>query len=122
MFVLLEHRRAADLHWDLLIELAGQDRLPAWRLLQNPLDTPFPINAERIDDHRRAYLDYEGEISGGRGFVRRLDRGPAEVRAFDDARVLLVLGGEDLRGRFELLCEGNQTWRMRRVDQSEPRP
>ena len=31
--------------------------------------------AERIADHRPAFLDYEGTIDGGRGAVRRLSRG-----------------------------------------------
>jgi hypothetical protein len=30
---------------------------------------------ERLGDHRPLYLEYEGEISGGRGTVRRLARG-----------------------------------------------
>lgn len=30
---------------------------------------------QRLGDHRLAYLDYEGEVSGNRGFVRRVLRG-----------------------------------------------
>ncbi len=37
--------------------------------------------ARRIDDHRREYLTYEGQISGDRGTVRRLARGM--LRAID---------------------------------------
>jgi len=33
----------------------------------------FP--GQRIGDHRVVYLDFEGEISGGRGRVRRIARG-----------------------------------------------
>lgn len=33
------------------------------------------IAAERIADHRQLYLDFEGQISGGRGQVRRLAHG-----------------------------------------------
>jgi hypothetical protein len=33
------------------------------------------VDAQRIADHRLAYLEYEGPISGGRGTVRRLDGG-----------------------------------------------
>jgi hypothetical protein len=29
------------------------------------------LNAQRLPNHRRAYLDYEGEVSEGRGSVRR---------------------------------------------------
>lgn len=33
------------------------------------------LPAESIGDHRAAYLDYEGPVSGGRGHVERLARG-----------------------------------------------
>ncbi len=33
------------------------------------------MEAEHIGDHRRAYLEYEGEVSGARGSVRRLAQG-----------------------------------------------
>src|SRR5262245_43439326 len=33
------------------------------------------VAAQRLDDHRPAYLDYEGPVSGNRGKVRRLVRG-----------------------------------------------
>jgi hypothetical protein len=42
---------------------------------------PEPFTAERIGDHRRLYLDYEGPISGGRGSVRRVAEGQAEIVA-----------------------------------------
>jgi hypothetical protein len=35
--------------------------------------------AERLADHRLAYLEYEGEVSGGRGVVKRVARGEMEV-------------------------------------------
>jgi hypothetical protein len=36
------------------------------------LDAPFEVEAIGLADHRIEYLDYEGEISGRRGQVRRL--------------------------------------------------
>jgi hypothetical protein len=51
------------------------------------------FEAERIADHRRVYLDYEGEISGGRGSVRHLVGGLAAIEAFEPARIVIVLGG-----------------------------
>ncbi len=62
MFVLLEHDIAAspdsparecDIHWDLLIEEAGHEQLPTWRLARDPLEAGGEIPAERIKDHRR---------------------------------------------------------------------
>lgn len=103
MFALLEHTTAAGRHWDLLVEVAGCERLPTWRLAACPLDAEAagrPIAAERIADHRPLYLDFEGELSGGRGRVRRLDRGPAAVERLDGNELIVSLEGAILRGRF----------------------
>lgn len=109
MFALLEHdttipkapRPAADgRHWDFMVGLPDQVRLPTWRLTHNPVATEGDISAERITDHRRLYLDYEGEISGGRGFVRRIDHGPATVERLEGDELVIVLAGRHLRGRY----------------------
>ena len=101
-FVLLEHRTTADLHWDLMVEQAGQDTLVTWRLLADPLRNDC-VRAESIGRHRKVYLDYEGEISGGRGSVRRVDRGTVEWRNVSDDNATLALSGERLRGEFEFM-------------------
>jgi hypothetical protein len=116
MFVVLEHDSPqGGRHWDLLVEATGTERLPTWRLERNPLDTDAEIPATRIQDHRRLYLDYEGEISGGRGVVRRLDRGDASIDCAGD-RTVLVLGGDSLRGRFEIVPNAAGTLVFRPAD------
>jgi hypothetical protein len=37
------------------------------------------IDATRLADHRVAYLDYEGPISGERGIVTRVDGGEYDI-------------------------------------------
>jgi predicted amidohydrolase len=61
-------------HFDLFIERAG--RLMAWRLAEPPRPR---LTARRSFCHRPAYLGFEGELSGGRGTVTRVDDGVAEV-------------------------------------------
>lgn len=107
MFALLEHRTipgaaGGPVHWDLLVELPGHEGLATWRLALNPLEAHGPIAAQRIGEHRRRYLDYEGDIGGGRGSVRRLDRGEALVLRQDEGSLLLELRGSLLHGVFEL--------------------
>lgn len=68
----------ADPHWDLLLEIPGQDKLATWQVATPPEtwtrpDAPPP--ATRIPDHRRIYLTYEGPISGDRGTVTRVAAG-----------------------------------------------
>ncbi len=109
MFVLLEHRVSsspgAEPHWDLLVEVPAREGLPTWRLARNPVEVGGQIPAQRLPDHRRLYLDYEGEIAGGRGSVRRVDRGPASVLCFEGDRLLVALDGRHLHGRFEIAAE-----------------
>lgn len=102
MFALLEHAAPDGLHWDLLIELPGRDGLATWRLDRNPLAAAGPIAATRIADHRRAYLEYEGEISGNRGVVRRLDRGDCTILDCGVDRLRARFAGDALRGEFEI--------------------
>ena len=70
LFVLLEHDHPVP-HLDFMIE--GNGALLTWRLSKPPTGAAQP--AVRIGDHRSAYLDYEGPVSGGRGAVRREDGG-----------------------------------------------
>ena len=111
MFALLEHDTSTAVgvdpagrgrHWDLLVEVSGCERLPTWRLERNPVDDAGEIPAQRSGDHRRLYLEYEGEISDGRGQVRRIDDGAATVECLEDNRSLVVLAGRHLRGVFEI--------------------
>jgi hypothetical protein len=124
MFVLLEHTTppsstAPDavrgVHWDFMVETAESGRLPTWRLATDPRQSNLDIPAERIQDHRRAYLEYEGEVSGGRGSVRRLDRGPATVEALEGVTLAVLLEGEHLRGRYEVTHKAGGSVVFRRV-------
>lgn len=101
MFVLLEHRIHGTIHWDLMIEIGPDAPLVTWRLEHNPIrsaSTP----TDRIADHRRAYLDYEGSISGDRGEVFRLDRGQCEIIERTEAAWVLETSGATLRGRIRI--------------------
>lgn len=119
MFALLEHdprnpdgsTAAFTRHWDLLIELGPDERVATWRLSANPLDAPHACDhaegdaavfAERIAPHRRMYLDYHGPVSGGRGFVQRLDAGTARIVEQSRERLVVELAGDRLVGRFAL--------------------
>ena len=104
-FALLEHTTRDGVHWDLLIQAPGQERLLTWRLAVSPIDAgPDGVPAHRIGDHRALYLDFEGELTGGRGSVRRLDGGMAAwltgSSGTGDCRMRLA--GKRLRGDFEI--------------------
>lgn len=119
-FVLLEHRWNG-VHWDLMLESADGRVLHTWAL-DAPLAPGRGLPARRLPDHRTAYLDYEGEVSGGRGTVRRVDRGAYAVESWDEAIVRVRLSGAQLVGELELRRtvpaggEAGWTARLRKVD------
>lgn len=75
-YVVLHHTGVEPEHFDLMVLLPGEEKLATWRILAGPEtwvgQSPA---AERIADHRVAYLEYEGVVSGGRGKVRRVAAG-----------------------------------------------
>lgn len=100
-FVVLHHVLSAGSHWDLMLERC--DTLVTWQLAAPPeVAAAGPTVAQRIADHRKAYLDYEGPVSGGRGSVRIADAGTCRilVEAPDEWR--FELAGRILRGTFRL--------------------
>ena len=111
-FVLLTHECSlpSASHWDLMLEHAGV--LLTWRLSQLPeaWRSVAPgvgggltqLEAERIADHRIAYLDYEGPISGNRGRVTRWDRGHYNRLEETTDSLRVELEGDRVRGVVEL--------------------
>ena len=59
------HESKGKSHYDLFLE--NGDALNAWRISAPP-ETGC-VTVEKICDHRKKYLEYEGEISEGRGKV-----------------------------------------------------
>jgi hypothetical protein len=101
-FVLLEHHWNG-VHWDLMLD-AG-DALRTWAI-DAPIVRGVALPARALGDHRRAYLDYEGPVSGDRGWVRRVDSGVYEPRLWTAERVEAELSGAQLVGRVELCRVG----------------
>ena len=105
-FVILEHDHP-ELHWDLMLE-AGEV-LRTWRLSRPPETSGATIDALAIGDHRKAYLDDEGPVSGGRGSVKRWDAGEYELMGLaNDLR--LVFRGQRLHGQARLQLGHANAW------------
>lgn len=98
-FVLLYHTWPQP-HYDLMLEWQGV--LKTWRLAE----LPYPgirLTIEAIGDHRLAYLDYEGPVSGNRGKVRRIDSGTYNGDlSIRDRPVRIVIHGQRMQGTWEL--------------------
>lgn len=115
-YAILLHRQGEGDHWDFLLE--KDEALTAWRLLADPLAASpgAVIPAEKLPDHRKLYLSYEGPVSGDRGEVRRVAEGTYELLAADEACWRVRLAGR-LSGEYRLEAKqpGDQRWTFRAV-------
>jgi hypothetical protein len=111
-FVILEHRWEG-VHWDFLVE--DGPTLRTWAV-DRPIVEGEDLPARSLPPHRRIYLDHEGEVSGGRGTVRRWDSGVCDVLEWGEDAVRLEVRGGQLVGSVELWCveeEGRRSWLFR---------
>lgn len=97
-FVVLEHRWNG-VHWDFMLEYDGT--LRTWAL-DAPIVAGEESPARALPDHRIAYLEYEGPISGDRGSVSRLDEGVYVPLEWTEDCVRARLEGRQLVGEVVL--------------------
>ncbi|MHC5537239.1 DNA polymerase ligase N-terminal domain-containing protein [Singulisphaera rosea] len=116
-FVVLEHRWSG-VHWDLMLE--DGETLRTWAI-DSPIVPGVDLPARSLPAHRRVYLDYEGEISGGRGDVRRVAQGTYTTLFECTDRLRIQLDGDQLAGPAEVRrleveagsSEGAEAWIFR---------
>ena len=102
-FAILRHDGPQGLHWDLMLETGPA--LATWSLPEPPVAAK-PLVARPLADHRLAYLDYEGPISGGRGAATRWDAGTFQIERQEEGLLVAVLSGTRLSGRMTLRRTG----------------
>ena len=99
-FAILRHDGPQGLHWDFLLEMG--ETLKTWSLPQAP-EPGVKMTCRALPEHRLAYLDYEGPVSGDRGSVARWDCGTYDVVCEGDSELIVELAGEKLNGRAVLV-------------------
>ncbi len=106
-WVLLEHKvysaKSLDIHYDFLIE-NGKDCL-TWKFLKLPLLNQTSVEIMRQPNHRLVWLSrIEHELSGNRGFVKRLDHGIFKKVSYklESEYYQFILDGKLLHGMFEI--------------------
>jgi hypothetical protein len=112
LFAILRHDGPGGLHWDLLLE--ADQALRTWALPALPAEG-VALVCRALPDHRLVYLDYDGEVSGGRGSVSRWDRGTYRIARQDAEGLAVEIEGAKLAGRLVLrrLPDEADEWELR---------
>jgi hypothetical protein len=93
-------------HFDVMLEAGGVLRTWALEHWPGPEGTP----AAQLADHRLAYLEYEGPLSGSRGTVSRHDAGSYEIVEQEASRLVVRLAGQRFRGQLALEQTSGPSW------------
>ena len=110
-YVIIRHDGVAEPHFDLMFETYAGSQLSTWRVLTWPIESATP--ATRLREHRRLYLEYEGEIAGGRGFVHRVAEGECQVEVGEEnAWSIAILTGTTPQALRLRKLDG-QDWEIR---------
>ena len=106
-WVLLEHKvdfsNSLDIHYDFLVE--NEIDCLTWKFLKLPLLNKAPIEIVKQPNHRLVWLSrLEYELSGNRGFVKRIDHGIFRnvSNKFNSECFRFILDGKLLYGIFEI--------------------
>jgi hypothetical protein len=110
-FVILRHDHPRGVHWDFMLESAGV--LKTWALPQPP-EPGSEQPARALGDHRIAYLDYEGPVSGDRGSVSRWDAGQCVWLLDSEHEIEVLLTGARLVAhvRLQHLATTGDAWQI----------
>src|SRR5262245_31920357 len=96
-FVILRHETPSacerPAHFDLMLEWGPV--LRTWSVLELPA-AGIELRAEELVPHRLAYLEYEGEVAGGRGNVARVAAGEYQLHESSPALVEVRLRGSSI--------------------------
>lgn len=104
-FVILRHDSPKGEHFDFMLEAAGV--LKTWAL-PSPPNAGTEMDCEALPDHRLAYLEYEGPISGQRGSVTQWDHGTYTLEHHTDTEWAVILSGQIFAGRAALLRSADE--------------
>lgn len=111
-FVIQQHNQKDNVHFDLMLEFSNT--LKTWRIPQPP--DKLPQTLEQIQDHRKTYLDYEGEISGKRGFVTIWDKGEYQILLWSGSFIDIEVFGIKLHSHYHLRLIQSPYWVLEKAN------
>ena len=108
-FVVQEHTRGKNIHWDLMFQVGNT--LKTYRLDKSPHQILHAsVNATEILDHQIKFLTYEGPVNQGKGKVCIVENGTYEIINEDPEQISLNLDGQILTGRYILKHIEDDNW------------
>ncbi|MFL5894649.1 MAG: DNA polymerase ligase N-terminal domain-containing protein [Thermoleophilaceae bacterium] len=115
-FVVQEHH-ATRLHWDFRLEHEGV--AVSWAVPKGLPEEPGPRRlAVHVDDHSVSYMAWSGTIgrgSYGAGKVLIWDAGDYELEKWEEDKIVVVLHGDRLEGRYALIHTGDENWLIQKT-------
>jgi len=85
-FVIQEHKKDGDIHWDLMLETEGV--LRTYRLDCPPERlSDKTAGAVKIFDHPLRFLTYEGSVNRGKGTVKIVESGRYKTSLTDPEKL-----------------------------------
>jgi len=119
VFVVQKHY-ASHLHYDFRLEMEGV--LKSWAVPKGvPVKEGVKHLAVQVDDHDLDYASFEGLIPEGHygaGKVEIWDKGTYEIESKKDEKIVFVLNGKKLKGRYTILRfkkAGEKNWLLFRA-------
>ena len=110
-YVTLKHTTPKGIHRDFMLEFG--EILATWRIEIGPEKLPDrPAAAEKIFDHPKKFLSYEGPVNNGTGSVVREDKGVYKLISESDGRLEIEISAEAVSGKFLLERISGSQWKF----------
>jgi len=77
-YAILWHTDIEEPHYDLMFETTPGSALSTWRSPIWPITSTTPL--QKLRDHRRAFLNFHGSLTGDRGSVIQIATGDCEIQ------------------------------------------
>lgn len=101
-----------------MFEVADSDALRTFAVDSLPIEIGDVVDATKLADHRRAYIDYEGPISNNRGAVVRYAYGAWQGKLWEPTVLLFDPDSKNFAGQtwdIQFGTEENQRLKLFRI-------
>ena len=112
-FIIFYHYGIDETHYDLMLE--AEDTLDSWRIPEEnlkPLLNGETIEIISIKPHNKKYLNFEGALSDGRGYVKIYDKGTTSYTHNENSIFDALIFGSEISGKLIFKKIENNTFNL----------